>query len=34
VLDPRTGVEREAAAATARERREAYMRGYQLAENA
>jgi DNA-binding XRE family transcriptional regulator len=31
-LDPRTDVEREAAAATARERREAYVRGHQLAE--
>jgi DNA-binding XRE family transcriptional regulator len=31
-LDPRTDVEREVAAATARERREAYVRGHQLAE--
>jgi DNA-binding XRE family transcriptional regulator len=31
-LDPRTDTEREAAAATARERREAYVRGHQLAE--
>ena len=31
-FDPRTDVEREVAAATARERREAYVRGYQLAE--
>jgi DNA-binding XRE family transcriptional regulator len=31
-LDLRTGVEREVAAATARERREAYVRGHQLAE--
>lgn len=31
-LDPRTDDEREVAAATARERREAYVRGHQLAE--
>jgi DNA-binding XRE family transcriptional regulator len=31
-LDHRTDVEREVAAATARERREAYVRGHQLAE--
>ena len=31
-LDPRTDAEREVAAATARERREAYVRGHQLAE--
>ncbi|MGH3766352.1 MAG: helix-turn-helix domain-containing protein [Pseudonocardiaceae bacterium] len=31
-LDPRTDVEREVAAATARERREAYVRGHQLTE--
>lgn len=31
-LDPRTDVERQVAAATARERREAYVRGHQLAE--
>lgn len=31
-LDPRTDIERDVAAATARERREAYVRGHQLAE--